>query len=85
VTLLLARGVNPRDDGAGGAHVMAAAVGGSWDIDYHWSGCDRHTAVVRSLLARDPGLRLESSPDAIAARLVARDKGCSALLQMVAR
>jgi ankyrin repeat protein len=83
VSLLLARGVDPRDDGRAGAHVMAAAVGGSWDIDYRWSGCDGHTAVVRSLLARDAGLRLGSAPDAMAARLYAKNKGCTALLQLV--
>jgi len=83
VSLLLARGVDPRDDGEAGTHVMAAAVGGSWDIDYHWSGCDGHAAVVRSLLARDAGLRLGSAPDAIAARVYAKRKGCTALLQLV--
>jgi len=83
VSLLLARGVDPRDDGDAGAHVMAAAVGGSWDIDYHWTGCNGHTAVVRSLLARDAGLRLGSAPDAIAARVYAKSKGCTALLQLV--
>jgi len=83
VSLLLDRGVDPRDDGEAGAHVMAAAVGGSWDIDYRWSGCERHTAVVRSLLARDAGLRLGSAPDGIAARLYAKNKGCGTLLQLV--
>jgi ankyrin repeat protein len=83
VSLLLARGVDPRTDGEGGAHVLAAAVGGSWDLDYHWSGCEGHTAVVRSLLGRDARLRLGSMPDAIAARLYAKSQGCTALLQLV--
>ncbi len=85
VALLLLRGVDPRGDGHAGARVMTAAVGGVWDIDYRWNGCDRHTAVVRSLLQRDAGLRLGTAPDAVAARRYAEGKGCTALVQMLGR
>jgi hypothetical protein len=57
VHVLLSRGAKvPTTDGGAGT-LMTAAVGGAWDIDYDWTGCDRHTQVVRTLLAHDPGLR----------------------------
>lgn len=85
VRVLLAHGINPRDDGRSGAFVLSEAVRGSRDIDYNWQGCQPHTDVVRVLLARDPGLKLDDSPDAQTARTHARDAGCGELLTMVGK
>ena len=62
VSVLLAHGVNPRNDGRSGAGVLTEAVRGSRDIDYNWRGCQPHVDVVRALLARDPGLTVGDSP-----------------------
>lgn len=82
---LLRRGAEPRLAPSGTDALMVDAVGGRWDIDYSWSGCEGHTEVVRLLLEADPTLRL---PDSIFGKLAARqarDEGCSALLALVER
>ena len=77
--------------------LIAAAIGGAWDIDYEWSGCDRHTAVAKLLVARDSDLRVVGilSPTSFArakstfqyrvARWQARRKGCDELLRIVGK
>jgi hypothetical protein len=93
--VLLTRGVPLPSDPPTAASLVAAAVGGAWDFDYEWSGCDRHTAVARLLVARDPDLRSAGSlsPTSVAgakstlehrfARLYARFKDCDELLRVV--
>ena len=95
--VLLARGVPLPKDGPKAASLVAAAVGGSWDYDSTWSGCERHTAVARMLVARDPDLRTVGSPwpasvarakstlEYRVARLYARLKDCDELLRVVSR
>jgi ankyrin repeat protein len=95
VSLLLSRGVPMPDSVPAAAELIAVAIGGAWDIDYQWSGCERHTAVARLLVARDPDLRVvsELSPTSVArvrstfenrvARWYARRKGCDELLRIV--
>jgi hypothetical protein len=84
VRILLTHGVDPREDGGSGSRVLIEAVRGSGDIDYRWSGCQPHADVVRTLLTRDPGLRLGNADDARAARTRARERGCRELLQLLA-
>jgi hypothetical protein len=95
VRLLLARGVQLPQTAEEGASLMAAAVGGAWDIDYEWTGCERHTQVVRLLLAADSDLQVvrELSPRSIAraratfqnrvAEMYARRKGCDQMLRLL--
>ena len=95
VAVLLSHGVQPPQDAPSAASLVAVTVGGAWDIDYHWSGCDRHAAVAKLLVARDPDLRVvgELSPTSVArarstfenrvARWYARHKGCDELLRIV--
>ena len=95
VRLLLARGVQLPRTAEEGASLIAAAVGGAWDIDYEWTGCERHTQVVRLLLAADSDLRVvrELAPRSIAraratfqnrvAEMYVRRKGCSELLRLL--
>ena len=83
VRVLLAHGVDPRVDGGSGTRVLVEAVRGSHDIDYHWSGCQPHTDVVRALLTRDPALRLGDADEAKAARTQAHERGCSELLKLI--
>ena len=95
VSLLLSHGVPVPDDAPSAASLRAVTVGGAWDIDYQWSGCDRHAAVARLLVARDPDLRVvgELSPTSVArarstfenrvAHWYAHHKGCDELLRIV--
>ena len=95
VSVLLSRGVQLPQDASSAGSLIAAAIGGAWDIDYRWSGCDRHTAVAKLLVARDSDLRVvgELSPTSVArarstfenrvARWYARRKGCDELLRIV--
>jgi ankyrin repeat protein len=97
VSLLLSRGVPMPDSVPAAAELIAVAIGGAWDIDYQWSGCDRHTAVARLLVARDADLRVVGilSPTSFArarstlqyrvARWYAQRKGCDELLRIVGR
>jgi ankyrin repeat protein len=99
VRVLLSRGARiPTTDGGAGS-LMGAAFAGAWDIDYRWSGCERHTDVVRTLLAHDPRLRqhlpnrvkgLPYSPASLAGKLArvyagwfVRHKGCDELVRIL--
>lgn len=79
VRALLTRGADPR----GSASVLTDAVGGAWDIDYHWSGCERHTETVRALLAAAPDLRLGDDFWSRYARRYAKRKGCVEMLALL--
>ena len=82
VGALLAAGADPKAE-AGGETPLTAAVGGSWDIDNAWSGCEAHTATVRAILAAAPGLRLPENSEGSAALASARRKGCEEILRLV--
>ena len=101
VRILLARRVEiPRTDGGAGA-LMTVAVGGAWDFDYEWSGCERHTEVVRMLLAHEPSLRshlpnrLKRFPYSLASAVgtvarvysvwFVRQQGCDELIRLMDR
>jgi hypothetical protein len=95
--VLLSRGVPLPQSVTAAGELIAAAIGGAWDIDYQWSGCDRHTAVAKLLVAQDSDLRVVGilSPTSVArakstfkyriARWYAQRKGCDELLQTVGR
>jgi ankyrin repeat protein len=83
VRLLLGRGADPRVDLGPGQNLLAAAVGGAWDIDYRWSGCEPHTQVVRALLDRAPDLDIGDGFWSWQALRTARRNGCSELLALV--
>lgn len=97
VALLLSRGAPMPDSVTAAGELIAVAIGGAWDIDYEWSGCDRHTAVAKLLVARDSDLRVVGilSPTSFArakstfqyrvARWQARRKGCDELLRIVGK
>lgn len=97
LAVLLTRGVAMPDSIPAAGELIAAAIGGAWDIDYSWSGCDRHTAVARLLVSRDSDLRVVGilSPTSLArakstfkyrvARWYAQRKGCDELLRVVGR
>jgi ankyrin repeat protein len=82
VAALLEAKADPRTE-AGGETPLTAAVGGSWDIDNAWSGCEAHTATVRAILAAAPGLRLPENREGSAALAAARRKGCEEILRLV--
>jgi ankyrin repeat protein len=83
VRVLLSRGADPRDDGVSGSRVLVEAVRGSADLDYHWTGCQPQTDVVRVLLTKDPALRLGAAGEAQSARARAQQRGCRELLKLV--
>jgi ankyrin repeat protein len=97
VALLLSRGVPMPDSVPAAGELIAVAIGGAWDVDYQWSGCDRHAAVAKLLVARDPDLRVVGilSPTSLSrarstfeyrvARWYAERKGCHELLRIVGR
>jgi hypothetical protein len=97
VALLLSRGVGIPDSGPAAGELIAAAIGGAWDLDYQWSGCERHTAVAKLLVARNSDLRVVGilSPTSLdrakstfryrVARWYAQHKGCNELLRVVGR
>ena len=78
VELLLERGANPRAATPDGYNVLAAALGGSPDIDHFTLGSCQ-AATVRALKRKDPSLHL---PDNLWARVaqfsggVAKLRGC---------
>jgi len=84
VELLLAHGADPRAQGPGGETALSQAVsGGAFsDIDRPIFGACR-PAVVRLLLARDPGLRLPKNFPGQMARWVARLSGCTEVLELI--
>jgi hypothetical protein len=97
VAILLSHGVQLPPDAPSLATLIAVTIGGAWDIDYQWSGCDRHTAVAKLLVAKDPDVRVVGilSPTSVArarstfeyrvARWYAQHKGCDELLRVVGR
>jgi|RhiMethySRZTD1v2_1073278.scaffolds.fasta_scaffold00032_71 ankyrin repeat protein len=97
VAILLSRGVPLPQDAPSLASLVAVTIGGAWDIDYQWSGCERHTAVAKLLVAKDPDVRVVGilSPTSVArarstfeyrvARWYAQHKGCDELLRIVGR
>jgi ankyrin repeat protein len=67
----------------GGADALVGAVGGAWDIDAEWNGCETHTETVRALIDATPGLRV---PDTFAGRSAlrfAKKKGCTEMLALL--
>jgi len=82
VAALLAAGADPRL-GAGSQTPLTAAVGGAWDIDNPWTGCDAHAATVRAILTASPDLRLPEGDEARAAIATARRRGCEEILRLV--
>jgi ankyrin repeat protein len=84
VEALIARGADPTLDLGGGPSLVGLAAAGAWDIDYRFSGCDRHTRTVQTLLKAAPDLRLTNSIwDRLAARYV-RSHGCQGILDQLA-
>src|ERR1022692_4301749 len=78
VELLLERGANPRAATPDGYNVLAAALGGSPDIDHFTLGSCQ-AATVRALKRKDPSLHLPDNLWARVAQLsggVAKLRGC---------
>lgn len=76
---LLEAGVEPHDQ------MLTDAVGGRWDIDYRFSGCEPHTETVRALIESSPGLRV---PDDLLGRMAvryARKQGCDEMLELISQ
>jgi hypothetical protein len=82
VRALLARGVDPYRQ-SNGINALTEAVGGAWDLDYRWRGCEPHTETVRALLSAAPDLRLPDNGWSILARHHARKKGCTEMLALI--
>lgn len=95
VKLLMARGVAMPRTAEEAGRLIAAAVGGAWDIDSDWAGCALHTEVVRLLVERDPDFRVVRvlSPRSFAraratvenriASAYARSRGCEEMLRLL--
>jgi ankyrin repeat protein len=84
VRILLDRGADPRArSGDGDVTVLSNAVGGAWDIDYSFPGCEAHTATVKAILEKAPDLRLPDNFTGRAALRFARNKGCDELVALV--
>jgi len=81
VTLLLARGANPRKDFGDGANALSNAVSGAFDIDFSYRGCATHTATVRALLTAS-ALTLEGEAGTTARR-AAENRGCAEMLTLL--
>ena len=69
--------------GTGGTEALTGAVGGSWDIDAEWKGCQTHTETVRVLLEASPDLRVPDTFSGRSALRFARKKGCTEMLGLV--
>jgi ankyrin repeat protein len=80
---LLDRGVDPHADFGGGPSLLALAAAGSYDIDYHWSGCEPHTQTVRAIVSRAPDVTLGDTTWDRAARLYVQRRGCGELIAML--
>jgi len=81
VRILIDHGADP---GAGeiAPLILAEAVGGAWDLDYPWPGCQAHTDTVRALLAAAPGLRVGTGLRGRMALAAARRHGCVDLVAL---
>jgi ankyrin repeat protein len=75
---LLARGADPYVEG-----LLTEAVGGAWDIDFRWAGCDPHTDTVRVLLEAAPELELGEGFWAHWALAKAEERGCTEILKLL--
>lgn len=83
VRRLLASGADPRRDG-GAIFSMAVSGGALTDIEHPLLGrCN--TEVVRTLLDKDPTLRLPSGPRGSLVRMFARLNGCDEVIRLAAR
>jgi hypothetical protein len=80
---LLDRGVDPRVDIGNGPSLLGLAAGGGYDIDYRWSGCEKHTETVRVLVKHAPDLQLLNNAWDRAARAYVRHRGCHEMLAML--
>jgi hypothetical protein len=80
VLLLLRRGVRPSKRGTTPVQLMSGAVAGAYDRDYEWSGCERHTTVVRALIGYDADLK-RATPHT--ARRFAARQGCDELVALL--
>ena len=67
----------------GNTDTLTGAVGGSWDIDAEWKGCEIQTATVRALLAASPDLRVPDTFSGRSALRFARKKGCTEMLGLI--
>ena len=79
VRSLLTRGVRADPE------ALAAAITGPFEPIYSWSGCERHAAVVRLLLAANPQLHLGDAPRSVAARAVSRLRRCPEVEMLLAQ
>jgi ankyrin repeat protein len=80
---LLARGVDPHVELGAGPSLVALAAAGSYDIDYHWRGCEPHTQTLRAIVTRAPDLALGDSAWDRAARSYVQRQGCADLIAML--
>jgi ankyrin repeat protein len=81
---LLARGADPANETSAGVTALAIAVaGGAFsDIDRPLLG-NCHTAIVKKLLDKAPGLKLKNNLAGRYALVFARLKGCSEIRELV--
>lgn len=84
VRALLAQGADPRLR-AGGTNILTDAVGGAWDIDYEFAGCQGHTETVQALLGAAPDLKLGDDFWSRRALAYAKKKGCTELVSLATR
>ena len=75
---MLAHGADPRIPG-----LLDEAVGGAWDIDYTWPGCESQTDTVRALLEVAPDLKVGEDFLNRRALSKAKKRGCTELVEMI--
>jgi len=80
---LLARGVDPHVDAGPGPSLVALAAAGAYDLDYHYRGCESHTATLRAILTRAPDLALNDGPWDRAARVYIHRRGCGEMIALL--
>lgn len=76
-------GADPAAVSSEGSNALAAAVGGAWDIDASWRGCEPHTKIVAALLTRCPALQLPHNELVDDARRFAERKGWRQMLGLL--
>jgi len=79
VKALLERGADPHASSL----LLSDAVGGAWDIDYQWPGCEAHTDTVRLLLEAAPDLQIGDGFWAWRALQKAEKRGCTELVHLI--